>query len=141
MNCMIKLKTCILPLIIFAAMQFTGCKSKSKQGVSAVPALRAVQNDSAIFEMLKTINTAALIGKPVDLALKDPFLSKCEQAFFTDEPPGNLSSLTLVYSTKVYVQIYAEDLKYVPAFNKERKWSVEDFRKEAVSDIQIIFEK
>jgi len=75
------------------------------------------------------------INQPVEnllLGMKEKYLSYV----FIDEPPGNLIGVSFKFPSNKCVDIYVSSFKYLKQLSMERKWDIELFKREKISDIK-----
>jgi len=96
-----------------------------------------VNNDSLIINKLRKIYKESYKGKTVSELLNDTLVKGYYEYFYSDEPPGKLSALVLMYTRKIYLKIYFDELQYVERLNFDGDWPIEEIKKEKISHIEI----
>lgn len=129
-------------LFFFAAIYIItlACTSpgKIKQQTSNNQDMGDKENgDSTMLDMLKSADNKQFIGKPVDSLLNSKVFAKYKEAIFIDKKPGMLTHLNLRYAENVFVELNVNGYKHMKPFNEDRKWNLDLFRKEVLSEIKI----
>jgi hypothetical protein len=75
------------------------------------------------------------IGKEVYNFLLDDNIRIYKLLYFSTEPPGVLSHVTLRLVDSLYVRIYINDLKYQKRYNEQLNWNEKLIHKEKISRI------
>jgi hypothetical protein len=110
----------------------SGCK---KEVVAATH-----EQDSTVLRQLIEIDKKGFIDQPVDSFLKHPVFSKYTSFYFKDEPYGVLSKLQLRYSPRVWIDIVVYEYKFVQQESGNRKWKLDEYRKEKISRIDLVYD-
>src|SRR4051812_28017667 len=73
-----------------------------------------LKRDTVIRNKLLLANLSSYIGKTVAELLNNETVRLYKKLWWSDEPPGKLSSLNLTYARGLYLRIYVSSLKYQP---------------------------
>lgn len=95
--------------------------------------------DSILLQKLKNLDKKKFVKKSVGTFLKDPLIAKYSSHLFSDEPPGRLQYMTIIFTKNLYIQVYVSDYKYVERFNINRNWNFEKFKKEKVRELRLYY--
>jgi len=88
-------------------------------------------------DQVKMFDKEKFIGKPVCEFINSFGLEYTDYQF-VQEPPGKLIGCQFVFSKDLRIIVYVKELKHVKKFNIDGKWDIEKFKKETISDIEII---
>ena len=128
---------------LFLCLNTSGCtspeKNKEKSKEDHVMDNKII-SDSTIVDSLISIDKNSFIGKPVDSFLMNEIASKYKESVFVDAKPGMLTCLSLKYSDSVFVEIEVVEYKYMNPFDVNRKWSLDLFKREKISQIKILYD-
>ena len=76
------------------------------------------------------------IGTPISYYLE------CEKGYtevlIKDSKPGLATSMIVIYSDSVEVEFIPKRFKYMKPFDVNRKWNIEDFKKERIEAIRFL---
>jgi hypothetical protein len=108
---------------------------KPKQEVAELPELNS--DEKALLEKLEKVEKQVFIGKTVSSFIKQSTIKSYKDYYFANEPPGHLNSLALVYSDKVFIEIYAQELKYMKSFSATLEWDLKVYSKEKIREIRL----
>jgi hypothetical protein len=97
-------------------------------------------SDSAMLQKLKEIDKSIFLRQPVDSFLKHNVFSEYKSYAFIDEPYGLLNHVSFKYSKKIIIELRIKEYKYVMQSSDYRKWKFEDFIKEKISRIDLIYD-
>jgi hypothetical protein len=75
-------------------------------------------NDTAIRNKLVKLNLRQFNDRTVGEILKNDTIRLYKKYWFSDEPPGHLSTLNLTFARGLYLEIWFDQLKYQPSFLK-----------------------
>jgi hypothetical protein len=128
-------------VILFLFITSMSCKTTIYNGMNNKP-LSSKSTDSLSL-LFKKIDYSDYIGKPIDDLLQIFPLNSSQVIVDTfDEPTGSLSYAQLVYSTKVFIQLYPDinNLKYVNRYSPTLKWDINLVKKEKILRIRLYVE-
>jgi hypothetical protein len=85
------------------------------------------------------LNYQSYIGKPVGALLKDLPITYKEYRYL-HEPPCVIQGCIFYFSNgkKMVVYITGQELQYLERFSKECTWDFEAFKKEKITDVELI---
>lgn len=142
------MKACFYFIIIlcFTVLGFCNTKEKSYPSVNTnklddtinIEKLETIYQDT-ILSKLKRIDFKQFYAMPLDSLLKNTIVKNYKSYILVDEPPGKLSSVLLVYSKEVSLNIYLENFRFSKQFSKNNKWHFSDVRKECVRKTEILY--
>jgi hypothetical protein len=110
---------------------------KPKQ--KAEDSLALNSHEKALLDKLAKVDKQTFIGKTVGSFIKQSTIKEYKDYYFIDEPPGHLNHLTLVYSDKIHIEIYAQKLEYTKIFS-ETGWNLKVYAKEKIKEIRLCTE-
>jgi hypothetical protein len=95
--------------------------------------------DSLILKEVLNVNFRNYIGKTVDSFLLEKTICKFTDYTFIQRKPLVLYTLSLRFSENVFVETRVRDYKYEQPFRRDIAWKLELYRKEIISEINVIY--
>ena len=123
--------------IIFGTFLMFSCQEKKSIKTNKLLVNESV-NETPEQDIFFKVNLKNYIGKSVGELLKNNAIQNYNDYYWSDEPPGKLNSLNLVYPNKISLEIYAHQLKFTPSFSETLNFNIELFKKEKVTKIIIV---
>jgi hypothetical protein len=75
------------------------------------------------------------VGKTINQFLSSEKFKGYKQIVFVDSKPLKLSSIIVVYSKNVEVELIPNEFKYITPFNIKRTWDLEKMKMESIGRI------
>jgi len=128
-------------VILFSCFSYSACLSAEKRqnGAKEIIMEKKSFSDSTLLDSLLSIDRKGYIGGKVDSFLSDSLISNYKSFIFLDGKPGLLKSLSLKFSDSIFVIIDVDQFQFMNPFDVKRKWNLEDFKKENISNIKLIY--
>jgi hypothetical protein len=99
------------------------------------------KSDSLLIKQIKKEKPNNFIGKTLNEYLSNKILKKYINWWVVDEPPGKLSSIILIYSEKVWVEIAFSEMLHQRKFNENREWDFNALKKEKIYKIHFSWDE
>lgn len=123
-------------------------KIRHIQFADRYPVVKSQEEEQKLLYKLKNLDTSKYQGKPLDSLLKFPFLSKWSSITFENNKVDNKNCLesiwfhyTLNEAPNIILIIHLSSFNYsdqcIGILN--RHWNLNDLRKEAIKDVEIVF--
>ena len=94
----------------------------------------------SLLNKIRNIAFGNYIGKTVNDFLYNDSIVNYPHCYWISEPKGYLKYLQLEFAKGLYVNVYAEKLKYIKQYNKDEKWDWKLFLKEKITKIEVEIE-
>jgi hypothetical protein len=135
-------KIIVMPYFLLLFVNSTACAS-AETNRTVIRKDHKMENktlsDSTILDSLLSIDKSRFIGNAVDSFLNNKTIPKYQEYIFVDGKPGMLTGLNLKYSDNIFVELEVTQFKHMNPFDVNRKWRLDELRKEKISEIRIIY--
>ncbi len=126
----------ILVFILVIFLIFS-CQERQSKKVNKIEVNMSL-NDTLKYDLFFKIHLKNYIGKTVGELLENEGIKHYNDYYWSDEPPGKLNSLNLIYPNKINLEIYVYPLKFTPSFSETNNFNIELFKKEKIIKLIII---
>ena len=123
------------PVFLIILSSFFGISCLSQTGNA-----NYTKTDSLLIEKIKKQRPKNYQGSLLKDYLSDSILKKYKEWIASDEPPGKLHSVLILYSKKVWVEVIFDEILYQKKFNIKRKWDFNLLKKEKIYRIFLSWE-
>jgi hypothetical protein len=114
---------------------FFGCKSS----MSTTGTTKVENKDTTVYNRVYAMNFSNYIDKKdVNTFLKDIGVDYVKYTFGTARN-SYLRFVYFVYSEDLWVEVQVNEFVFLESYSKEHKWNIEDFKKEKIGAIRLIY--
>jgi hypothetical protein len=122
-------------IVVGFFLVFCGCKAS----MSTTGTTKVESKDTTVYNKVYAMEFLSYIDKKdVNTFLKDVGIDYVKYTFGTVRN-SYLRFVYFVYSEDLWVEVQVNEFVFLESYSKEHKWNIEDFKKEKISAIRLIY--
>ncbi|MDJ1504266.1 hypothetical protein [Xanthocytophaga agilis] len=110
---------------------------QSQKSIQTIDTSGLSNKEKNLLKKLLKVNMKVFKGKTVKSFIASPTIKEYRYYVLTDEPPGHLSHLLLIYSDKIIINVYSDKLQYTKSSSETLNWNLSTYGKEKISRIAL----